>query len=440
MFPPIGRSYTRWGTRISEGSPKEFLGFFAHGCFVVVLSLTHGNANSKPIYPLQVDVRQSFLDTIAKLPVPMTHFVPGNGTMSKSSPRIPAWQWPEGSAAPGEHLDAAILAAHGFADYEIGIPVHVWRGLKPGPAVFVTGALHGDEINGTGAIREIILNPDFELDAGTLVLVPVLNIQGFERHSRYLPDRRDLNRSFPGSESGSMASRLARIIFREIVGRCDYGIDLHSAAVRRTNFPNVRADLSNPEVKRLAYAFGTELLVDNTGPKGAMRREACESGCPTILLEAGEVWKVEPTIVEIALRGIRNVLQDLGMVTGKPEKPAFRIVASKTKWIRAESGGFLRFHASPGDLVEEGQLLATNTSLLGHEQSTIVSPMNGVILGMTTLPSVAPGDPVCHVAKLRQPIERLEKKVDALDNDTLHERLRADLGANLLVEETDENG
>ncbi|MDA0666566.1 MAG: succinylglutamate desuccinylase/aspartoacylase family protein [Planctomycetota bacterium] len=358
--------------------------------------------------------------------------------MSKAIPRIPAWQWPDGFAAPGEHLNVAILAAHGFADYQISIPVHIWRGLKPGPAVFITGALHGDEINGTGAIREIILNPNFELDSGTLVLVPVLNIPGFERHSRYLPDRRDLNRSFPGNDSGSMASRLAHIIFSEIIGRCDYGIDIHTAAVRRTNFPNVRADLSNPEVKRLANAFGAELLVDTIGPKGAMRREACESGCPTILLEAGEVWKVEPTVVEIALRGVRNVLQELGMVAGQPEKPAFRIVAKRTKWIRAESGGFLRFHASPGDLVEKDQLLATNTSLLGQEQSTIISPMDGVILGMTTLPSVAPGDPVCHVAKLRQPIERLERTVEALDDDTLHERLRADLGSNLLIDEPNE--
>jgi len=238
--------------------------------------------------------------------------------------------------------------------------------------------------------------------------------------------------------SGSTAKRLAHVIFKEIIGRCDYGIDLHSAAMRRTNFPNVRGDLSDPKIRRLALAFGSELVVDNLGPKGSMRREASLNGCPTILLEAGEVWKVEPTIVEIAMRGVRNVLQDLGMVEGLPEKPAFRIVARNTSWIRAESGGFLRFHAAPGDLVEKDQILATNTSLLGQEQSTIVSPMDGVILGMTTLPSVAPGDPVCHVARLRQPMERLERTVNALDEDTLHERLRADLGSSVRVEETEE--
>lgn len=355
--------------------------------------------------------------------------------MSKKSKRKEGWQWPEGDLAPGERRDMAILATQGFAGQDLEIPIHVWRGKEDGPSVFVTAALHGDEINGTGAVREMILEPGFKLERGTLLLVPVLNVLGFERHSRYLPDRRDLNRCFPGSDSGSMASRFAHRIFEEVIQRCDYGIDLHSAAVRRTNYPHIRGDFSNPEVDTLARAFGTEIMVDTLGPTGSMRRAACDVGCPTILLEAGEVWKVEPTVVEVAHRGILSVLRHLKMVKGKPNVPEFRIIAKKTTWLRAEAGGFLRFHASPGDLVEEGQVLATNTSLLGREQSTIVSPMDGVILGMTTLPSVAPGDPVLNVGRLRQPIERIERKVDALDEDSLHERIRTDLGTNMMVDE-----
>ncbi len=357
--------------------------------------------------------------------------------MSDSSVTKKAWIWPEGEVAPGERRDISILATQGYSGQDLEIPAHIWRGKTEGPSVFITGAIHGDEINGTGTIREMIFNSSFELQSGCLVLVPVINILGFERHSRYLPDRRDLNRCFPGSDSGSMAARLANVIFTEVVQRCDYGIDLHTAAVRRTNFPNLRADLSNPEVEMLARAFGTEVVVDNKGPSGSMRRAACDSGCPTVLLEAGEVWKVEPTVVEIALRGIQSVLKKLGMVEGKPHKPAFRIVAKKTAWIRAETGGFLRFHAAPGDLVEKGQLLATNTSLLGREQSTLLSPVDGVILGMTTLPSVGPGDPVCNIARLRQPIERIERKVDALSEDSLHERLRSDIGSSVLSEDSE---
>ena len=358
--------------------------------------------------------------------------------MSDKPSRKPGWSWPEGDLAPGERRDMAIHATQGFSGQALEIPIHVWRGKEDGPSVFVTAALHGDEINGTGAVREMVLDPGFELKSGCLLLVPVLNVLGFERHSRYLPDRRDLNRSFPGSDSGSMASRFAHRIFEEIILRSDFGIDLHSAAVRRTNYPHIRGDFSNPEVDRLARAFGTEIMVDTLGPKGSMRRAACDVGCPTILLEAGEVWKVEPTVVEVTHRGILSVLRSLNMVEGKAYKPEFRIIAKKTVWLRAEAGGFLRFHAAPGELVEKGQTLATNTSLLGREQSTIVSPMDGVILGMTTLPSVAPGDPVLNIGRLRQPIERIEKKVDNLTQDSLHERIVSDLSSSVMVDDLED--
>lgn len=348
-----------------------------------------------------------------------------------------AWEWPDHSVNPGEHCDIAIQAGQSYSGQDLVIPAHVWRGLEPGPSVLISGALHGDEINGTGSIRELILNPEFELTSGTLLLVPVLNVPGFERHSRYLPDRRDLNRCFPGSKSGSMASRLAHTIFTEIVQRCDFAIDIHTAAIRRTNFPNIRGDLSDDRVRRMALAFGAEIIVDSRGPKGSFRRTASEAGCPTILLEAGEVWKVEPTVIEFALRGIQSVLRSLGMVAEGRYVPSFRVIAKQTRWLRADSAGFLRFHAAPGDLVQLGQTLATNTSLLGKEQNTVVSPMDGVIVGMTTLPSVSPGDPICHIAKVRQPFDQLEERVDSLADDSLHERIRADLGSSLMNDELD---
>ena len=271
--------------------------------------------------------------------------------------------------------------------------------------VFVTAALHGDEINGTGAIRELIQDVDFQLLRGSVILVPVLNILAFDRHSRYLPDRRDLNRSFPGSANGSLASRMARIIFDEIVSRCDYGIDLHTASVRRTNYPNVRGDLSNPEVSRLAKAFGSEIIMNGKGPAGAFRREACNSGCPTIIMEGGEVWKVEPGIVESAARGVRNVLRDLQMLDGEPESPDYQVIVDKSTWVRAERGGFLKFHVKPGDIIEKDQ------------------------------PAISPGEPICNLGMLPEgtkpsQIRRFRREEDGLEGQVVEE-----LSTNLVVVE-----
>jgi predicted deacylase len=284
-------------------------------------------------------------------------------------------------------------------------------------------------------VRALIQDESFQLAAGSVILVPVLNLPGFDRHSRYLPDRRDLNRCFPGLATGSLASRLARSIFDEIVLRSDYGIDLHTAAVRRTNVPTVRADMSNPEVRRIAKAFGGELILDRKGPKKGLRPEACAAGCPTIVLEGGEVWKVEPTIVECAVQGIKNVLTRLEMIDGDPLVPRYQLTVKKTKWVRAERGGFLQFHVAPGEIVEKDQPLASNTSLLGRELNVLTSPYDGVILGMTTLPAVSPGEPVCHIGrvgtKTRKAIERTAER----SNESLHERVLEDLAANVTVVE-----
>ena len=183
------------------------------------------------------------------------------------------------------------------------------------------------------------------------------------------------------------------------LSRCDYGLDLHTAAVRRTNFPNVRADLSHPECARLARAFGSRLILDAAGPKGSFRRESTAGGCPMIAFEGGEVWKVEPTIVECIEQGIKNLLRELKMIDGQVDNPAATVLKN-TKWVRAECGGFLQFHVAPGDTVSKGQPLATNTSLLGHELNTLNAPFDAVVLSMSTLPAVSPGEPVCHLGKI----------------------------------------
>jgi len=349
--------------------------------------------------------------------------------------RRPVDEWEGGRVEPGEGKDLAINVGESYSGMSVRIPIHVRRGEAEGPVVFVTAALHGDEINGTGVVRALIRDDSLRLLRGALILVPVVNVLAFERHSRYLPDRRDLNRCFPGLRKGSLSSRMARIIFDEIVSRADFGIDLHTAAIRRTNYPNVRGDLSRPAVQRLAKAFGAEFVIDGVGPKGAFRREACRAGCATILVEGGEVWKVEPSIVESSLRGIRNVLVELGMLEGTRERPPFQVALKKTRWIRADRAGFLRFHVSPGDVVQKGAPLATNTNLLGRAGEVLRAPFDAAVLGMTTLPSVGPGEPVFHLARLEKGSAHLERILRRLPSGHEHDRLTDDLSTNLLVVE-----
>lgn len=353
--------------------------------------------------------------------------------MTQPRERKPIDLWNNEVIPLGESRDVKLAISESYSSMTVRIPIHVRRAVEDGPAVFVTAALHGDEINGTGAVRHLIQDPEFQLLRGSVILVPVLNLLAFDRHSRYLPDRRDLNRSFPGASNGSLASRMARTIFTEIVSRCDYGIDLHTAAVRRTNYPNVRADLTNPDVRRIAQAFGCEVILNSKGPKGTFRREACQVGCPTIIMEGGEVWKVEPGIVESAVRGIKNVLRSLGMLSGETESPDYQVIIEKSKWVRAERGGFLQFHVKPGDIVAKGQPLATNTTLLGREHSTVYSPFNAVVVGMTTLPAVSPGEPVCNLGKLPKEtkpatLRQLRKKEAGLET-----QLSEALASNVLV-------
>lgn len=343
--------------------------------------------------------------------------------------------WSGYSIAPGEARDVTLAIGESYSSATVRIPIHVRRAVQEGPTVFVTAALHGDEINGTGAIRHLLLDESFELVRGAVIMVPVVNLLAFDRHSRYLPDRRDLNRAFPGSPTGSLASRMARRIFNEIVSRADFGIDLHTAAVRRTNYPNVRGDLSDPQVKRIAEAFGCEIMIDGKGPRGAFRREACRAGVPTIIMEGGEVWKVEPEIVETAARGIRNVLRELGMLAGEIERPVFQVTIEQSKWIRAERGGFLKFHVRPGDVVEKHQPLATNTTLLGRDRSTLYAPFNAVVVGMTTLPAVSPGEPVCNLGELPQSRHPAELRKNRAVSKGLEGRLTEALASNVLIVE-----
>jgi len=358
--------------------------------------------------------------------------------MGKPLERKPIDEWFGEKIPPGESRNVTLAVGESYSGMTVKIDVHIHRAAKDGPVVFVTAALHGDEINGCGAVRQLIQEETLKLLRGAVILVPVLNILAFDRHSRYLPDRRDLNRSFPGTTGGSLASRMAHSIFGEIVSRSDFGIDLHTAAIRRTNYPNVRGDLTDPHVRRIAEAFGAEIITNSKGPKGSFRRECCRAGCPTIIMEGGEVWKVEPGIVETAVRGVKNVLCGLDMIEGVAETPEYQIVIKKSKWIRAERGGFLHFHVIPGEIVEKDQPLVTNTTILGEETGTRCAPFDAVVIGMTTLPAISPGEPICNLGKLPRGCKPAELRQRRSEEDGLEQRVSEDLASNVLVVEPPE--
>lgn len=312
----------------------------------------------------------------------------------------------------GETRDLRLKVSETYTGEPVAVPVHVIRARQPGPTVFLTAAVHGDEVNGTGVIREFVFGNPIDLRRGTLICMPVVNVFGFERHERYLPDRRDLNRMFPGSPTGSLTSRIAHRLYQEVLRKCDFGIDLHSAAEYRTNYPNVRGDLSNPGVKRLAHAFGCELIVNGKGPEGSLRRCACDAGVPTIILEAGEVAKIEPSVLQIGLAGIHNVLVELEMIRGARKSPIYQVEVHRTTWVRSELGGLLRFHVAPGALVEGGQPIASCESVFGEAQSVLIAPANGIVLGMVTHPAVNPGEPVCHLAHPRRSLRTIRRTIE----------------------------
>ena len=333
----------------------------------------------------------------------------------------------------GETWNVHLKVSERYTGDDVTVPLRVICSRRPGPVVFVSAAVHGNEINGTGIIHELMFGGALKVRAGTVILVPVANPYGFETHDRYMPDGRDLNRHFPGSPRGSLARRVADTLFREIVRRSDYGVDLHTAAGQRTNYPNVRADLSDERVLALARAFGSEVIVDSAGPAGSLRREATAVGCPTIVLEAGEPLKMQPGVLEAGVLGVTNVLHWLGIVEGSPSKPDYQIEVRNRRWVRAEVGGLLHYHVAPGEAVEAGQPLATNFSIYGDQQNTLFAPKDGIVIGVTTRPAVKPGEPVFHLAMTGPDAPRIHAVQKNQPPSSLSRRLRDQLGNDIAV-------
>ena len=291
----------------------------------------------------------------------------------------------------------------------VNVPVTVIRGRRSGPSLFLTAAIHGDELNGVEVVRRVMTSVAAEQLRGTLICVPVANRMGFLTHTRYLPGRRDLNRYFPGDPAGNAAARTARTLFAEIVSRARYGVDLHTASVGRTNLPHVRADMSNDGVRRMARAFGTEIIIDSTGLPGTLRAAATASGVPTIIFEAGETFRFQRAMVARGVSGVRNVLAALRMTEESRKEARFQVVVKKSEWIRSMRGGIGDILVRPGEIVYAGDAVASITNPFGREVLVVRSPLTGLVIGTTTVPMVNPGDAICHVAKLEKTLATVER-------------------------------
>lgn len=300
---------------------------------------------------------------------------------------------------------------------DISIPVHIVAGKKPGPVVFISAAIHGDELNGIEIIRRLITHKRLTIKQGVVIYVPMVNIYGVVSQSRYMPDRRDLNRFFPGSPKGSLAGRVAYTFLNEIVSLCDYGIDLHTGAIHRSNFPQIRADLDDEETRRLAESFGVPILLNSVLRDGSLRQAAVENGTKILLYEAGEALRFDELSIAAGVNGVINVLKALNMTRIRAKKIKVEpFTAYKSYWCRAEESGILNWAHQLGDRVEAGEVLATLNSPLGHKLSTIVASKPGIIIGQTNIPLVQEGEAVFHIAIFGKVNDEVAEHVELLQD------------------------
>jgi uncharacterized protein len=310
----------------------------------------------------------------------------------------------EFSVAPGARktvdLPVSVLANH----TPINLPVHVIHGMKPGPTFFIAGVVHGDEILGVEIVKRVAQHHALRELAGTVLAVPIVNAFGFINHSRYMPDRRDLNRSFPGSDRGSLASLLADLFLREVVMRSSFGIDIHTAAQHRTNLPQIRIAPDEPELMALGENFGPPVILISKLRDGTLRQCARDRGVKVLLYEAGEALRFDEGAIETGVGGTLRVMAALGMIShAKVREGPPPVVSNASTWLRAPEGGILRSSVTIGAMVERGETLGEISNPLGDLSVPVITDAEGIVVGKTNLPVVNRGDALFHVAKLKTP-------------------------------------
>jgi predicted deacylase len=284
---------------------------------------------------------------------------------------------------------------------EVPIPVIAYRGLLPGPTLCVTAGIHGDEVNGVEVARRIIDEVNTDLERGMILSVPIVNLSAVRRASRYLPDRRDLNRYFPGRRYGSSASRIAYHFFENVIRECNILIDIHTGSFNRSNLHQLRAELSVPAVLEIAEGLGSPIVVNNAGRKGTLRGAAVAAGIAAVTIEAGEPIRLSIKEVETAVREIRRLMVVLRMLKMEPEtelKQAEQELYYQSHWVRAVAGGILVNQVKLGDIVEKDVEIASVTDPMTSVRYSIFSPYSGKVIGLAFDQLVMPGFAIAHVA------------------------------------------
>ena len=332
--------------------------------------------------------------------------------------RLPSLFIGETEIKPGSRVKLQLSSAKLYTDTDMSIPVEVIRAKRAGPTFFISAAIHGDELNGIEIVRRLLASEQLKLIRGTLIAVPMVNVYGMLTQSRYMPDRRDLNRSFPGSSKGSLTARLANLFLSEIVSKCDYGIDLHTGAIHRSNLPQIRANLEDDETLSLAKAFGVPVLLNANLRDGSLRQCASESGTRILLYEAGEALRFDELSIRAGIKGIYNVLANLGMIAKRRrKKPNIEpFIANRSSWLRAPESGIVREVKQRGDHVKKGEVLAHVCSPTGNYVFEVVAQRSGIIIGKQNIPLVQEGDAMFHVALFQEPEDVAENLDQLMEN------------------------
>ncbi len=300
---------------------------------------------------------------------------------------------------PGQRASVDLPVSTLSNHTHVTLPVHVVHGEAAGPTMFLSGAIHGDEIQGVEIIRRILTHPVMQTLRGTLLAVPIVNSFGFLNHTRYMPDRRDLNRCFPGSDRGSLASLVADIFFREVVLKSQYGVDFHTAALHRSNLPQVRLAPDEPELLKIAQAFAPPVILVSKLRERSLRLSAGEAGVKVLLYEGGEALRFDEVAIDAAVRGTLRLMAHLGMVDQTSRPVGTTVFSDASSWVRAPESGILHTTRRIGDRVGKGEVVGVVADPLGQSSLPLLADWDGIIVGRTNLPLVNRGDAVFHVAK-----------------------------------------
>lgn len=307
------------------------------------------------------------------------------------------------SIAPGEQCIVDLPVAPLYTHNNLSMNVHIRRGRRDGPRLLVSAAIHGDELNGVEVIRRLLKHRALQHLRGSLITIPIVNVYGFLNHSRYLPDGRDLNRSFPGSAKGSLTGRIAHTFMNSVLSQCSHGIDIHTGARHRSNLPQIRADLNDPQTRDMATAFGVPVILHAKLRDGSLRQAASDAGIPMLLYEAGEALRFDEMAIRAGVRGIINVMRAIGMLpASRSKRVAIQpMMTDQTLWVRAPVSGVLHALVALGAPTRKGELLGMVADPLGASETEVRAPESGIVIGRTFLPLIHEGEALFHIARYK---------------------------------------